>query len=68
MDEDDDHSFTNKMLKKRKRQYKYGTALEYIAREKPGSLPHLYPNWTNNKKILKKTFRKLASYRGKTFT
>jgi hypothetical protein len=53
-----------KMLKKRKVQHKFNTALDYLNREQPEFLQFVQTGWSSNKRILQKTFRKLTSYQG----
>ena len=49
------------------RQYKYKTVLDYVAREKPSYLPFVNSNWTNNKRLVQKTFRKISTYKSLVF-
>ena len=53
--------------KGKKRVAKYGNIFDYLQRENPEMVKFVCPTWSSNKKVLQKTFRKLASKSGNYF-
>lgn len=63
--EREDHHLPKKSLGKRKRDPVYRDPLSYLMREYPEHAQHIDQSIIGNKKILRKTFRKVGQYSGK---